>query len=107
MSEKQYLYNIADKVSLYAKAKQNAIDFLVKNEIKDRNSIQNCLIMSQIWTAAQIDDTITINDIMIYLGNSEPADDDLDMKEVVLDDEMKHLTLNEILEVALDSDDDI
>ena len=44
---------------------------------------------------------------MIYLGNNEPADDDLDMKEVVLDDEMKHLTLNEILEVALDSDDGI
>ena len=107
MSEKQYLYNIADKVSLYVQAKQNAIDFLVKNEIKDRNSIQNCLIMSQIWTASQINDNITLNDIMIYLGNNEPVDDDLDMKEVILDDDMKHLTLNEILEAALEKNDDV
>jgi hypothetical protein len=107
MSEKQYLNNIADKVSLYVQAKQNAIDFLVKKEIKNRNSIQNCLIMSQIWTASQIDDNITLNDIMIYLGNTESADDDLDMKEVILDDDMKHLTLNEILEVALENDDRI
>ena len=107
MSEKQYLYNIADKVSLYVQAKQNAIDFLEKKEIKNRNSIQNCLIMSQIWTASQIDDNITLNDIMIYLGNTESADDDLDMKEVILDDDMKHLTLNEILEVALEKDDGI
>lgn len=107
MSEKQYLNNIADKVSLYVQAKQNAIDFLVKKEIKNRNSIQNCLIMSQIWTASQIDDNIKLNDIMIYLGNTESADDDLDMKEVILDDDMKHLTLNEILEVALENDDRI
>ena len=107
MSEKQYLNNIADKVSLYVQAKQNAIDFLVKKEIKNRNSIQNCLIMSQIWTASQIDDNITLNDIMIYLGNTESADDDLDMKEVILDNDMKHLTLNEILEVALENDDRI
>ena len=63
--------------------------------------------MSQIWTASQIDDNITLNDIMIYLGNTESADDDLDMKEVILDDDMKHLTLNEILEVALEKDDGI
>jgi hypothetical protein len=63
--------------------------------------------MSQIWTASQIDDNITLNDIMIYLGNTESADDDLDMKEVILDDDMKHLTLNEILEVALENDDRI
>jgi hypothetical protein len=29
------------------------------------------------------------------------------MKEVILDDDMKHLTLNEILEVALEKNDDV
>ena len=51
MSEKQYLENIANKVKLYADAKEQAIQWLVGKKITDKNKIQNALIMSQIWLA--------------------------------------------------------
>jgi len=42
MSEKQYLENIANKVKLYAEAKEQAIQWLVGKKITDKNKIQKC-----------------------------------------------------------------
>ena len=83
-----------------AKAKKEAVTYLVDNQIVNENSIQNALIMSQIWLAHQIGDSISINDIMIYLGNTDtPANEEID--EIILDDTMGQLTLTEVLEAAV------
>tara|TARA_R110000772_G_scaffold137049_2_gene245890 strand:+ start:2047 stop:2364 length:318 start_codon:yes stop_codon:yes gene_type:complete len=96
----EYLENIAAKVVMYNKAKNEAIAYLVENNISDENSIQNALIMSQIWLAHQIGDPISINDIMIYLGNTDtPANEEID--EIILDKSMSQLTLTEVLEAAV------
>jgi hypothetical protein len=96
----EYLENIAAKVVMYNKAKKEAVTYLVDNQIVNENSIQTALSMSQIWLAHQIGDSISINDIMIYLGNTDaPANEE--MEEVILDDTMAQLTLTEVLEAAV------
>ena len=69
MNEKTYLDNIAYKVQMYNDAKEKAIEWLVKNKITDKPKIQNALIMSQIWLAHNLNEKITMADLMIYLGD--------------------------------------
>ena len=96
----EYLENIAAKVVMYNKAKKEAVTYLVDNQIVNENSIQNALIMSQIWLAHQIGDSISISDIMIYLGNTDtPATEEID--EIILDETMGQLTLTEVLEAPV------
>lgn len=96
----EYLEGIAAKVAMYNKVKKEAVTYLVDNQIQDEQLIQNALIMSLIWLAHQIDDPISIGDIMIYLGNTAtPEIEEID--EIILDESMVHLTLTEALEAAV------
>ena len=67
MSEKLYLENIANKVVMYAEAKEQAVQWLIEKQIKDKEKIQNALIMSQIWLAHNLNEKITMADLMVLL----------------------------------------
>lgn len=101
MSEKQYLENIATKVKMYADAKQQAVDWLIKKQIKDRTKIQNALIMSQIWLAHNLNEQITMKDLMIYLGDNDGNFMETDERIIELDDDMQNLPLTEVLEASV------
>jgi len=103
MNEKTYLENIAYKVQMYNDAKEKAIEWLVKNKITDKPKIQNALIMSQIWLAHNIKDSITMADLLIYLGDDNIIDKE-DMREIVLDNDMHGLNLQQILEASVNYD---
>lgn len=100
MSEKQYLENIANKVKLYADAKEEAIKWLVEKQIKDKNKIQNALIMSQIWIAHQLGHDITMSDLMIYLGDNQDMAIP-DTRLIQLDDDMIDMNLQQVLEASV------
>ena len=100
-STRHYLDKIADKVIKFSEAKERTIKFLVKNEINDRGQIQNALIFSQIWCAHHLNERITMNDLMIYLGNDNDEPVDSDDIELYLDADMQQLSLYECLEQIL------
>ena len=101
MSEKQYLENIATKVKVYADAKEQAVQWLIKKQIKDRTKIQNALIMSQIWLAHNLNENITMKDLMIYLGDNDGIFMESDEHIIALDKDMQNMPLSEVLEASV------
>lgn len=100
MNEKNYLKSIGEKVVLYNDAKEEAIKWLVKKQIKDKNKIQNALIMSQIWIAHQLGHNITMSDLMIYLGDNGDINF-VDNRLIQLDDDMTEMNLQQVLEASV------
>jgi len=100
MSEKNYLKSIGEKVILYNDAKEEAIKWLVEKQIKDKNKIQNALIMSQIWIAHQLGHDITMSDLMIYLGDNGDMNF-VDNRLIELDDDMTEMNLQQVLEASV------
>ena len=101
MSEKQYLENIASKVKLYADAKEQAIQWLIKKQIKDKEKIQNALIRSQIWLAHNLNEKITMADLMIYLGDDQGDFTEQDNRIIELDRDMQNMALGQVLEASV------
>lgn len=100
MNEENYLKSIGEKVVLYNDAKEEAIKWLVKKQIKDKNKIQNALIMSQIWIAHQLGHNITMSDLMIYLGDNGDINF-VDNRLIQLDDDMTEMNLQQVLEASV------
>lgn len=100
MSERLYLENLAHKVQLYVDAKEEAIKWLVENQIKDKNKIQNALIMSQIWIAHQLGHNITMSDLMIYLGDNADVTF-VDNRLIQLDEDMIDMNLQQVLQASV------
>lgn len=100
MSEKNYLKSISEKVVLYNDAKEEAIKWLVEKQIKDKNKIQNALIMSQIWIAHKLGHNITMSDLMIYLGDNGDITYP-DNRLIELDDDMTEMNLQQVLEASV------
>lgn len=92
-----YLQNIAHKIELYNETKQKAVDFCIKNKIKEKDKIQNALIMSQLWLAQQINETLTMRDLMILLGGDE--EDIGDNYEII--QSIENVSLEEILKISI------
>ena len=97
-----YLQNIAHKIELYNETKQKAVDFCIKNKIKEKSKIQNALIMSQLWLAKQIGETLTIRDLLILLGgDEEDIGDNYEIEQSIED-----VSLEEILKISIGGKDD-
>lgn len=97
-----YLQNIAQKIELYNDTKQKAIEFCIKNKIREKHKIQNALIMSQLWLAKQIGETLTIRDLTILLGGDEDdVEENYDIYPTIED-----VTLDEILKISIGEKND-
>jgi len=90
-----YLENIAHRVQRLNDAKETTIKYLIKQEIKDKDTIENCVVMSQIWAAHQLGERMTMTDLNIALGGHE---DVIDHRELELDLDYRDFTLIEMLE---------
>ena len=70
-----YLQSIEDRVTDYVTSKREAINFVFEKRILDEAIISNLIIGSLIWTADKRNETISDEDILLFLG----ADTELDM----------------------------
>ena len=95
-----YLQNIANKVELYSKARNDTVQYLIKKKIVNRRKIENCVIMSQIWMANQLNETLTFQQLMIQLG----AEEDNSLEEFQLEESLKGKTLTQLLDIVVSLD---
>lgn len=95
-----YLMNIANKVELYNKARNDAVQYLIKQKIVDKQKIENCVIMSQIWMANQINETLTFQQLMIQLGTEAEGS----TEEFSLEESLKGKSLKQILDIIISDD---
>lgn len=99
-----YLENIAHKVQRLSDAKETAIKYLIKHQIKDKDKIENCVVMSQIWAAHTLGERFTMTDLNIALGGND--DEVIDHRELVLDEKYVGQTLIQMLDIILELDYD-
>ena len=97
-----YLDNIAHRVQRLNDAKETTVKYLIKEEVKDKDKIENCVVMSQMWAAHQLGERMTMTDLNIALGGHE---DVIDHRELSLDPEYEDYTLIEMLDELLHNDD--
>lgn len=98
-----YLENVANRVELYARVRDIATKHLIKKQIKDKQKIENCIIMSHVWAADQLGEILTMQDLMIYLG----ADDMESIEELTLTPNYKNKALIELLDLVIATDGSI
>lgn len=100
----EYLYEIADRVTLHQKTLEETKEYLIKKLIKDVDTIRNCLIMGQVWAAHRYGDSIKQNDLMIYLGDTENLSNTYE--DISLSDKVKNLELPRLLDLVLENNGD-
>ena len=102
---KAYLDKIAEQVLTMDDAKQNTVNYLIERGIKDKEKIENCIIISQIWAAYMMGKDIIMEDLLISLGSEN---DNIPAKElyknVELSEDYKGLSLHKILEIVINTE---
>lgn len=73
-----YLKSIENKVTDYAESRIEAIDFLMSRKVTSESIICALVIGSLIWTADKRCETITEDEILMYLGSEKAFDFDTD-----------------------------
>jgi hypothetical protein len=97
-----YLYKLARKNSYYYEIKKKAIQYIIRNKIKDNILNVNIILMAAIWASHQLEDNLTEEDLQIMF--SVVAKDNLDNTQVLkLSPEHANLTLKEILDLTVES----
>ena len=102
-----YLNSIAEKVTYYFKVKNEALEYIFDNKIADKELTVNLLLMSAVWASHQIGDSLTGDDLLINFGLYTPNDeeiwDDISSNIIELESHNKNLTLDELLEMTIES----
>jgi hypothetical protein len=79
-------------------AKTTAVQYLQSNQIKDRVKIQNCIVISQVWAMDQMGKTMTLADLMIFLGTEFDVQENTTLE---LDPTLIGLDLNQVFDVVI------
>lgn len=95
----EYLEKLATRANLHVQTLEKTKDYLVEKRITDKEIIRDALIIGQVWASDLLGMPLTHNDLMMYLGNDDMMT--LDYNEIVLDEEHKGKTLNELLDLVV------
>lgn len=99
-----YLEKIAEQVITMDDAKQNTVEYLITKQIKDKEKIENCIIISQIWAAYMLGKNINMEDLLISLGSETDTMPAKELcKEVELDEKYQGLPLRRILDIVIEA----
>lgn len=95
-STKQYFLEISKRTEEYYNAIQFAKEYVLNNDVVRAKSIVDCMLMSILWTASNRNDSLTEEDVCMYLNvDTEVKKGDI---SVAIVPEMKEWTLEEVLE---------
>ena len=100
MIEDDYLTTLAMRAELHKKTLENTRDYLIKHKVTDARTIQNCLVIGQIWAADMIGKPLNVHDLMLYLGNADAPI--ADHNEMILDEQLKNKPLVEVLDMTVE-----
>ncbi len=97
-----YLYNLARKNSYYYSIRKKVVQYIIKNKISDNTLNVNLILMAAVWASHQLDDDLTEEDLQIMF-NIVAKEEEFDRKVLKLDPSHAELTLNEILDLTVES----
>jgi len=94
----EYLNQMAKTIENLNNAKTSAVKYLHNNQIKDREKIQNCIIISQVWAMYQMGKTMTLNDLLIFLDTETDVHNNTTIE---LDPMLMGLDLNKVFDIVI------
>ena len=97
-STKQYFSKIGERAEEYFNSIQFAKEYVLSNEVVRTKSIVDCMLMSILWTASKRNDSLTEDDVCMYLNLNVDVDVNKGDISVAIVPEMKEWTLEEVLE---------
>lgn len=95
LDTKRYLKHIGNRVTSYYNTMERAKTFILDEGITDRDIVMNCIIMSVLWLAAVREETLTEDQLFMFLGLEEELADK--QEELSIADDMKEWGLDEVL----------
>lgn len=102
MNNKEYIENIQERMIAYSEVREESIGFILENGIKNTELATHLLVIAHLWLANRRDETLTEQDINMFL-NSETQFFDIDQyEEVHLNPEDTDMDIYELLEYAVD-----
>lgn len=102
MNNREYIENIQERMISYNDVREEAIAFIIENNIKNTDLVTHLLVIAHLWLANRREETLTEQEINIFL-NSEPSIIDIKHHEFIqLSDEDTDMDLYELLEHAID-----
>ena len=101
MNENNYLFELGHKASTFYKARELAMEFIkAKGDTIDEHTATDLVIVSQVWAADFYGETLKENELALRLNIN---DADVKQEELALGDDLKNLTLKEVLERVLEN----
>lgn len=97
-----YLYNLARKNSYYYEIRKKVIQYILKNKITDTTLNVNLILMSAVWAAHQLNDTLTEEDLQIMFNIVSKSNAETS-QVLKLSPQHENLTLKEILDLTVES----
>lgn len=101
MTSKEYLRSIGKRVTFFDKVRTRATNYIKKNQIENIELQTSLILISAIWAANKINDTLTTDDLYILFGLDSKGND---IGEVYgLHPDMSQLSLVEVLDITVES----
>lgn len=102
MTSREYLISVGKKVEFYYNSKIKAIRYIKKNKIQDSNLQTNLLLISAIWSAYKLKQTLTEDDLLSVFGLSNNSSDYINKEIAELHPDHRELTLTELFDMTVE-----
>lgn len=102
MQSKEYLLSISKKVQHYYNVRSRTIKYIQKESISNKDLQVSLLVIAAIWAADRLNEELT-EDMLLSVFGLESNNQSHDNKFFSLAPEHQHLSLNEILDVTVES----
>ena len=101
MNNKEYIENIQERMIAYNEIREEAIGFILENGIKNTELATHLLVIAHLWLANRRDETLTEQDINMFLNSETHFFDIAQKEEVYLNPEDTDMDIYELLEYAV------
>lgn len=103
MTSREYLISIGKKVEFYFKSKKKAFIYIKKNKINDIDLQTSLVLISAIWAAHKLNETLTEDDLLSVFGLANENNDSFNKEVHTLHPDHHELTLNELFDMTVES----
>ena len=98
-----YLNSISNRVIAYDEIRAQVIEFLLNNKVSDVDLATDLFVMGFLWEAHQREETLTDDDLIMFLDGDEDIDpiDFNDQKEYILEEDQAEMDLIDLLALTV------
>ena len=102
MTSREYLLSIGKKVEFYYQSKTQAVRYIKKNRINDIDTQTNLVLISALWAAHKMNETLTEDDLLSVFGLENNNQESFNKEVYGLHPDHHELTLKELFDMTVE-----